>query len=147
MGSGVFNEKPTICWNCGNACGGCSWSKGLKEVEGWEATPTRVYQKKGEYQDSYIVHKCPKFKKDEISHAEFKTQKEVAKLIGKSSKKVSEMDSQDIIDALKQKKLNCVIYIENGMRRFYLLKEAKTIQFVPIELIKLFWKSVGNTNF
>lgn len=147
MGSGVFNEKVTICWNCANACGGCSWSKRLKEVEGWEATPTKVYQKKGEYIDSYIVHKCPLFKKDENSYAEIKTQEEIAKMLKVSSETIRRMASQEIIELFEQQNIRLDIHIENGMRRFYIVKESKNINFVPIELIKLFWKSVGNTNF
>ena len=29
-----------ICWECKKACGGCSWSKTLTPVEGWEVVET-----------------------------------------------------------------------------------------------------------
>jgi len=44
--------KSTLCWDCGNACGGCSWSQELKPVKGWNA------KKSG---DSFTVKQCPKF--------------------------------------------------------------------------------------
>lgn len=31
----VKEESP--CWNCGNACGGCSWSRDFVPVPGWDA--------------------------------------------------------------------------------------------------------------
>lgn len=52
--------KATLCWDCGNACGGCSWSKEFIPVEGWEARP--VKQTCGN--QSYIVFECPQFVRD-----------------------------------------------------------------------------------
>jgi len=56
-------RKETLCWSCDNACGGCSWSKALIPVSGWDAKPIKI---KGnmdskEYTDSYIVNSCPLF--------------------------------------------------------------------------------------
>lgn len=48
---------PTLCWDCENAVGWCSWSKDLKPVDGWTA----------EYvpdKDSYYVEACPQFQRD-----------------------------------------------------------------------------------
>lgn len=44
---------------------GCSWSRFLKPVEGWKATPTIMGNplKKG-LVTSFCVHECPKFKQD-----------------------------------------------------------------------------------
>lgn len=50
---------PTLCWQCGNICGGCSWSERFEPVEGWVAIPTKV----GHYGlQSFVVLKCPAFR-------------------------------------------------------------------------------------
>ena len=49
----------TLCWDCANACVGCSWSRQFLPVKGWKAT--RTY---GKTFDSYIVHECPEFVRD-----------------------------------------------------------------------------------
>ena len=51
--------KQTICWDCKNATGGCSWSNHHehKPVEGWEAIPTTM----GNGVHSFAVLKCPKY--------------------------------------------------------------------------------------
>ena len=54
----------TICWNCKNATGGCSWSEDFTPVEGWKAKPTTLKVRSGKYINyvkSYVVRKCPKF--------------------------------------------------------------------------------------
>lgn len=54
--------KDTICWECANACGGCSWSrKKAKPVPGWDAIRHDLY---GGI-ESYIVISCPEFAPDE----------------------------------------------------------------------------------
>lgn len=58
-------KKDTICWKCGNAVPtttgtGCSWSRKLVPVDGWEAKPT---WKDGEIV-SYCVINCPLFTPD-----------------------------------------------------------------------------------
>ena len=48
---------PTLCWDCENAVGRCSWSKDFKPIDGWTA----------EYvpdKDSYYVEACPQFQRD-----------------------------------------------------------------------------------
>jgi hypothetical protein len=62
-----MEKSKTICWNCKN-CGNileCSWSSDFKPVEGWTATPTKINM--GEYgvTDSFCVHACPKFVRDD----------------------------------------------------------------------------------
>ena len=54
-GFGGFDN--TLCWSCGRACGGCSWSREFKPVKGWEAVPTRIHDEV----DSYHVIHCPKY--------------------------------------------------------------------------------------
>lgn len=60
----------TICWECKNAVGGCSWSRELEPVDGWQAIPTKI-KANGNNQiimtDSYIVRGCPEFIEDERS--------------------------------------------------------------------------------
>ena len=54
-----FESKYTLCWNCANATGGCSWADELKPVKGWIATPQTRHRL-----ESYTVHQCPEFKRD-----------------------------------------------------------------------------------
>lgn len=55
--------KSTLCWDCANATGNCSWSEELIPVENWTAQevvktePERVYT-------TYIVLECPEFIRD-----------------------------------------------------------------------------------
>lgn len=56
----------TLCWDCAKACGGCSWSKGLKPVCGWVAEQTMI-KCTGcvpNMMPSYRVFTCPEFKRD-----------------------------------------------------------------------------------
>lgn len=68
----------TLCWNCANACGNCSWSgydKAAKRVrfqpvEGWVAIPQKILvnrERNGkrvrQYETSYIVINCPEFRR------------------------------------------------------------------------------------
>lgn len=61
-------ELETLCWSCQNATGGCSWSRTLKPVKGWNAKAIKIKASEGKefvrYTDSYIVKKCPKYIKD-----------------------------------------------------------------------------------
>lgn len=47
----------SLCWDCQNACGGCSWSRCFEPVAGWEAKPS---------EDSFFVINCPQFIPDEV---------------------------------------------------------------------------------
>lgn len=64
-----MQDKPTLCWKCANACGGCSWSDGtFTPVDGWTAIQTfqRENHGGGYYIDreSFIVLSCPLFEDD-----------------------------------------------------------------------------------
>jgi hypothetical protein len=51
-------KRESICWNCANACGKCSWSNGtFIPVKGWQAEFTVCNGT-----PSYLVSSCPKFK-------------------------------------------------------------------------------------
>ena len=52
---------PAICWDCKNACGGCSWSDNLVPVDGWRAIETvDAYGEPG-----YRVRRCPEYVEDD----------------------------------------------------------------------------------
>lgn len=60
--------KHTLCWDCANACGGCSWSNHWDHlpVDGWKAVETRVRMNNDDYEVSYIVLECPRFERDGV---------------------------------------------------------------------------------
>ena len=53
-------ENEQLCWSCGKACGGCSWSRSSTEVDGWIATPVVIQGTTGNI-DSYAIKYCPEF--------------------------------------------------------------------------------------
>ena len=68
MNRSKYSHNGTICWNCKNACGGCSWSREFKPVEGWTATPRTLYQRKSKDNEmteviAFSVAECPKFER------------------------------------------------------------------------------------
>ena len=68
----AYDYKQTLCWDCINAVpnpetgDGCSWSRTLTPVEGWQAEGTRLMSYANtdprEF-SSYIVMECPRFRK------------------------------------------------------------------------------------
>lgn len=59
-----WSDQP--CWDCKNACGGCSWSRNFTPVNGWVAEPTTITYKTGDIlhtTDTYKIFECPEFKK------------------------------------------------------------------------------------
>ena len=65
FGSG---KQQTLCWDCRNALGQCSWSQhpNPQPVDGWEEIPTQVKisGKYGHTMQSYCVIRCPLFVPD-----------------------------------------------------------------------------------
>ena len=61
-------SKPTLCWDCAKAIGGCSWSKRLRPVAGWKIIPTRKTSSDGRNYASCIVLDCPEFKRDAVNN-------------------------------------------------------------------------------
>ena len=61
-----YVKERTLCWDCVNATGKCSWSDYWEHspVPGWEAEPTKLKINDGTYCDSYIVKRCPLFEPD-----------------------------------------------------------------------------------
>lgn len=52
-----------LCWDCKNACCGCSWSLTGKPIPGW--TATKVTNKDG--LQTYAITDCPEFVRDAYS--------------------------------------------------------------------------------
>lgn len=51
--TGKFSYKDSLCWHCSKSThGGCSWSSGLRPVDGWTASHDDIRQ-------SYIIRECP----------------------------------------------------------------------------------------
>ena len=59
--SGV--KKSSLCLDCKNCVGLCSWSHHLQPVEGWEAEETTV-RSNGTFNKGYRVISCPEFEKE-----------------------------------------------------------------------------------
>lgn len=72
--------RPTLCWDCKNACGGCSWSAKFEPVPGWKAVRKIIRPQagwgKGKAVDTYRVDKCPLFEPDEGYEARGKRPRE-----------------------------------------------------------------------
>ena len=51
-------EQP--CWTCAKACGGCSWSRDLTPVKGWEAVQSTVRKR----EKSYRILYCPEYEEE-----------------------------------------------------------------------------------
>lgn len=61
-----YNKQGSICWDCANATGKCSWSdsREYKPVEGWKAVRNDIKVANGVMAESYLVTECPEFKPD-----------------------------------------------------------------------------------
>lgn len=74
-----YYASKTLCWRCANAVPnsagtrGCSWSRKLIPVEGWDAEQTSLYAERWDRnkgcsifnpQTSYVVKSCPEFVPD-----------------------------------------------------------------------------------
>ena len=63
-------HQQTLCWDCANATGGCSWSNHWehKPVDGWNAIKTKIKvhnpTQNEKISTSYIVIDCPEFLRD-----------------------------------------------------------------------------------
>lgn len=59
-------KSQTICWDCANACGRCSWSQKFRPVKGWlaEEAALRTYKNGWVVQATYTVKWCPMFRRD-----------------------------------------------------------------------------------
>lgn len=68
----VPESSANICFDCQNACGGCSWSIDFTPVPGWTAEKKMI--KAGSKRDgvrwieTFRITACPEFVKDEPRH-------------------------------------------------------------------------------
>ena len=95
----------SICFDCKNALGGCSWSRSFKPVPGWTAEPTTLVCGGSKPTESFRVTACPKFDPDGKTPAppksipvrcvetgvEFKSISEAAKSVGGHNGALREM--------------------------------------------------------
>ena len=65
----------TLCWDCANAVGGCTWSDDFKPVEGWTAKLVHKSTFYGE-SESYVVEDCPCFIRDAYANGTKRYRKE-----------------------------------------------------------------------
>ena len=61
-----MQHSMTLCWDCANATGGCSWSDYWEHspVPGWIAIPTKLKLNNETNGSSYAVISCPEFIRD-----------------------------------------------------------------------------------
>lgn len=148
-----FETRKTLCWDCKNACGRCSWSREFKPVDGWEAVPSKVYQHENCYADSYIVQKCPMFEKDAGDYIEKITVVKMAEILGCTPRRVSDLADGYIRSKCKSKGIKVKIcYTQNHSRMIYKVsrdeKPHNTTPHISNKLLKLFFgKQKGYTGF
>ena len=148
MGSGECREKSTLCWKCANACGGCDWSREFKPVDGWEATPTKVYQNVNQYIDSYIVNKCPEFYEEKLNSIFRVSGCYVAEKLGCSRNTIYSFSSEELIAMCRNKGIKLEITRVGNQRRFWVDNSGRKTLTLPTEFIKLFFgKQKGYTGF
>lgn len=58
---GINKGKENICFNCKNACCGCSWSQFFIPVKGWTATKTTLKVNDIKTISTYNITACPLF--------------------------------------------------------------------------------------
>ena len=67
-----FQTNQTICWDCANATGGCSWVDHFIPVDGWQAVPKKMklHNKLDGRSEtgSFIVSECPEFIRDAFGY-------------------------------------------------------------------------------
>ena len=57
-----MNKANTLCWDCENRIGGCSWTQNFEADEGWKAEAVT----NSDNSDTYLVRECPQFKKGNV---------------------------------------------------------------------------------
>ena len=60
-------SKANICFDCQNACGGCSWSMSFEPIPGWTAKKVKqkITGKTAQWVDTYHITACPEFVPDD----------------------------------------------------------------------------------
>jgi len=60
-------RQEQIRYTCANACGGCSWSRKLKPIPGWDAEPTILMMNNGatiKPMQSFKILRCPEYRQE-----------------------------------------------------------------------------------
>lgn len=138
----------TICWNCAKACRKCPWSRNFEPVDGWNATPTKVYSAEGVFIDSFIVHECPLFEEEineSLSRVSAKWLAE--KFGGISARSVNRMPIDKLFKKCAEHELDIEIKWYKGDRRYYLKTNKKSFIYLPKALIEQFFGVTGNGQF
>lgn len=68
-----------LCWSCGNATGGCSWSDGLEPVRGSESIEER---------GGRTVIRCPEYKRDSFGDGIYRDGNEYYRIISRRAEKM-----------------------------------------------------------
>lgn len=112
--------KETICWNCQKATGKCSWSAEGKKIKGWKATPTKIKSATAHHIDidSFIVHKCPLFLKDDPKVRRVLS-KELAQIFSYSRSNISKMETDKILNKASLKGIKLFAEQVKSKRYFY----------------------------
>lgn len=140
-------SKSSLCWDCANACRKCPWSRDFKPVPGWEATPTKVYQAEGKYEDSFFVHSCPMFEKDNINSLAPISSAIIAEKLGVSRRTVQRMHMKELIEKCRQVGIELEVVYIKGQRKYFEKKLNNTRKFISLDILYQFWKTTGYTGF
>ena len=79
----MAHKTANICFDCKNACGGCSWSEfdpdtgkvRFQPVDGWDAEEVDLNvgssgRGRADVVKTYSIKSCPQFEKDEDRHTD-----------------------------------------------------------------------------
>lgn len=109
MSNEPCSYTPSLCWDCANALRPdiCPWAMDFTPVEGWDAEETVCMDMSERPYNSYLVKKCPLFKRDAYRGGTRHLEKKKPIPMNNGKYNLDEMDC-DIILA----------YAESGMRTF-----------------------------
>ena len=84
-----YSERMSICIDCANCIGNCSWSQSFTPVEGWTAISSKFYDN-GHKVRTYRVISCPLFKYDNSNAYGYRTSVDtLASLCGVSVRSIA----------------------------------------------------------
>lgn len=112
-------SKETLCWDCKNAIGKCTWSQCFVPIKGWKAKPT-TYDSEGMKIKSFLVKECPEFKPDSRT---LLTRVQITKIIGVSLRQLFRYEIDCIIKQLAMKDIKAMYDSES--RHFFTIHEGK----------------------
>ena len=95
-----------LCWNCKNACGGCSWSRDFTPVIDWTATPTKIIGNQYII-PSYSITACPEYI-SELDNYSVKTNKQIADELGINLRTYYRKKKKGTLNEIDTKKMDNV---------------------------------------